>query len=104
MDEEAAAVVKRIFAMCAGGMGPSQIAKQLKKEHIYSPSMYAYTKFGTSHSGLNTERPYNWTGDMVADMLQNMVYLGHTVNLRYSTKSYKDKKTMRTPQIRVAHL
>ena len=38
-----------------------------------------------SHSGLNAERPYNWTGDMVADMLQNMVYLGHTVNLRYST-------------------
>ena len=98
VDEEAAAVVKRIFAMCAGGMGPSQIAKQLKKEHIYSPSMYAYTKFGISHSGLNTERPYNWTGDMVADMLQNMVYLGHTVNLRYSTKSYKDKKRCERPK------
>ncbi len=60
--------------------------------------MYAYTKFGTSHSGLNTERPYNWTGDMVADMLQNMVYLGHTVNLRYSTKSYKDKKRCERPK------
>ena len=96
--EEAAAVVKRIFAMCAGGMGPAQIAKQLKKECIYSPSMYAYTKFGTSHSGLNAERPYNWTGDMVADMLQNMVYLGHTVNLRYSTKSYKDKKRCERPK------
>ena len=98
VDEEAATVVKRIFAMCAGGMGPAQIAKQLKKECIYSPSMYAYTKFGTSHSGLNTERPYNWTGDMVADMLQNMVYLGHTVNLRYSTKSYKDKKKCERPK------
>lgn len=98
VDEEAAAVVKRIFAMCAGGMGPAQIAKQLKKECIYSPSMYAYTKFGTSHSGLNAERPYNWTGDMVADMLQNMVYLGHTVNLRYSTKSYKDKKKRERPK------
>lgn len=57
-----------------------------------------YTKFGTSHSGLNAERPYNWTGDMVADMLQNMVYLGHTVNLRYSTKSYKDKKRCERPK------
>ena len=55
-------------------------------------------KFGTSHSGLNTERPYNWTGDMVADMLQNMVYLGHTVNLRYSTKSYKNKKKRERPR------
>ena len=98
VDEEAASIVRRIFAMCAGGMGPAQIAKQLKKECIYSPSMYAYTKFGTSHSGLNAERPYNWTGDMVADMLQNMVYLGHTVNLRYSTKSYKDKKRCERPK------
>lgn len=98
VDEEAAAAVKRIFAMCAGGMEPPQIAKQLKKEHIYSPSMYTYTKFGTSHSGLNTERPYNWTGDMVADMLQNMICLGHTVSLRYSTKSYKDKKRCERPK------
>ena len=63
-----------------------------------SGSVAIYTKFGTSHSGLNAERPYNWTGDMVADMLQNMVYLGHTVNLRYSTKSYKDKKRCERPK------
>ena len=35
VDEEAA-VVKRIFAMCAGGIGLTQIAKQLKEERIYS--------------------------------------------------------------------
>ena len=23
-----------------------------------------YMKYGISHSGSNTERPYNWTGDM----------------------------------------
>lgn len=32
VDEEAAAVVRRIFALCAAGRGPSQIAKQLKAE------------------------------------------------------------------------
>ena len=32
VDEEAAAVVKRIFALCAAGNGPSRIAKILKKE------------------------------------------------------------------------
>ena len=31
-------------------------------------------------------------------MLQNMVYLGHTVNLRYSTKSYKYKKRCERPK------
>lgn len=98
VDEEAAQVVRRIFAMCASGLGPSQIARQLKEENVLSPSMYAYTKYGISHAGLNTERPYNWTSDMVADMLVNMVYLGHTVNMRYSTKSYKDKKKRERPK------
>ena len=98
VDEEAAQVVRRIFAMCASGLGPSQIARQLREEKILSPSMYAYTKYGISHSGLNTERPYNWTSDMVADILENMVYLGHTVNMRYSTKSYKDKKRQERPK------
>lgn len=98
MDGEAAQVVKRIFAMCASGLGPSQIARQLSEEKVLSPSMYAYTKYGISHSGLNTERPYNWTSDMISDMLMNMVYLGHTVNMRYSTKSYKDKKKRERPK------
>ena len=32
IDEEAAAVVKRIFALCAAGNGPSRIATILTKE------------------------------------------------------------------------
>ena len=32
VDEEAAAVVRRIFALCAAGQGPSQIARLLKRE------------------------------------------------------------------------
>ena len=42
VDEEAAAIVHRIFAMCAGGMGPSQIAWQLKSEQLLCPAVYAY--------------------------------------------------------------
>ena len=34
VDEEAASIVRRIFAMCAAGSGPSQIARILKKEQI----------------------------------------------------------------------
>ena len=92
VDEEAAAIVRRIFAMCAGGSGPSQIARILKKEQILTPTMYAYTKYGMTHTGLDTQRPYHWSGDTVADMLENEIYLGNTVNMKYSTKSYKDKR------------
>ncbi len=46
LDEESAAIVRRIFAMCAAGSGPSQIARKLKNEQIPCPAVYAYRKFG----------------------------------------------------------
>lgn len=92
VDEEAAAIVRRIFAMCASGNGPSQIARILKKEQVLTPTMYAYTKHNMTHTGLDTQRPYHWSGDTVADMLENEIYIGNTVNMKYSTKSYKDKR------------
>ncbi len=57
VDEEAAAIVRRIFAMCAVGSGPSQIARKLRDEQILCPTTYAYQKFGISHTSLNTEKP-----------------------------------------------
>ncbi len=92
IDEEAAAIVKRIFALCAAGNGPSQIARILKKEQVLTPTMYAYAKYGMTHTGLDTQRPYHWSGDTVADMLKNEIYIGNTLNHRFSTRSYKDKR------------
>ena len=98
VDEEAAAIVRRIFAMCASGSGPSQIARILKKEQILTPTMYAYTKYGITHVGLDTQRPYHWSGDTVADMLENEIYLGNTVNMKHSSRSYKDKRRVEHPR------
>ena len=98
VDEEAAAVVKRIFALCAAGNGPSQIARILKKEQVLTPTMYAYAKYGMTHTGLDTQRPYHWSGDTVADMLENEIYLGNTLNYRFSTRSYKDKRKIEHPR------
>lgn len=92
VDEEAAAIVRRIFAMCAGGSGPSQIARILKKEQILTPTMYAYTRYGITHTCLDTAHPYNWSDSAIANLLENEIYLGNTVNMKYSTKSYKDKR------------
>ena len=98
VDEEAAAIVRRIFAMCASGSGPSQIARILKKEQILTPTMYAYTRYGITHVGLDTQRPYHWSGDTVADMLENEIYLGNTVNMKHSSRSYKDKRRVEHPR------
>ena len=98
VDEEAAAVVKRIFALCAAGNGPSQIARILKKEQVLTPTMYAYAKYGMPHTGLDTQRPYHWSGNTVADMLENEIYIGNTLNYRLSTRSYKDKRKIEHPR------
>ena len=98
VDEEAAAVVRRIFAMCAAGNGPSQIARILKEERVLCPSYYTYQKYGQSHAELDVEHPYNWSDSAIANLLENEVYLGNTVNMKYSTKSYKDKRRLEHPR------
>ena len=98
VDEEAAAIVRRIFAMCASGSGPSQIARILKKEQILTPTMYAYTRFGMNHTCLDTAHPYNWSDSAIANLLENEIYLGNTVNMKHSSRSYKDKRRVEHPR------
>ena len=98
VDEAAAAVVRRIFALCAAGNGPSQIARLLRREQIPCPAMYAYERFGTKHMGLSLDKPYNWNSDTVASMLENELYIGNTINMKYSTKSYKDRRRLEHPR------
>ena len=98
VDEEAAAVVRRIFALCAAGNGPSQIARLLKSEQVLCPTMYAYERFGTKHMGLSLGKPYNWEKSTVAHMLENELYIGNTINMRFSSKSYKDKRKIEHPR------
>ena len=98
VDDEAAAIVRRIFAMCAGGSGPSQIARILKKEQILTPTMYAYTRYGITHTCLDTAHPYNWSDSAIANLLENEIYLGNTVNMKHSSRSYKDKRRVEHPR------
>lgn len=98
VDEEAAAIVRRIFAMCASGSGPSQIARILKKEQTLTPTMYAYTRYGITHTCLDTAHPYNWSDSAIANLLENEIYLGNTVNMKHSSRSYKDKRRVEHPR------
>ena len=98
VDEEAAAVVKRIFALCAAGNGPSRIATILTKEKVFCPSYYTYQKYGLTHSALDITKPYHWSDSAVANLLENEIYLGNTVNYRFSTRSYKDERKMEHPR------
>ena len=97
-DEEAAAVVKRIFSLCAEGKGPNQIARILTKDMVLNPTNYYYQKHGKSHKCLDTTSPYRWCSTSVTGILDNKTYLGHMAGLRSTTMSYKNKKLVRHPE------
>ena len=95
---ETVPVVKRKFQMCAEGIGPTQIARTLENDKIYTPTMYEYKRTGTRLTGLNEELPYAWSGRTVADILENIIYLGHTLNLKTENISYKDHRKRIRPK------
>lgn len=96
-DEDTAWVVRRIFALCVAGSGPMQIGKQLEHEQIPNPSNHYYRKYGKETTGLDLSRPYRWSSTTVASILEDETYLGHTVNLKSTTISYKNKKKIDRP-------
>ena len=97
-DEDAAPIVQRIFSLCVGGKGPTQIAKQLKSEQVFTPGYYYYSKTGVLFTNVDVTRPYDWNSRSVADILEDEVYLGHTISLKYTTVSYKNKKRIKRPE------
>lgn len=79
-------VVKRIFAMAAGGAKPADIARTLNAEGIPSPAVYRCI----THGGCGAGRQ-EWTGSTVGKMLRNIVYIGHTAQGKTEKVSFKSR-------------
>ena len=92
VDEEAAAVVKRIFDLCVAGKGPMQIAKILKADKVLTTRAYYAEQKGKSLP----DNPYSWNESTVVAVLERMDYCGHTVNFKSYSKSHKLKKRIPT--------
>ena len=97
-DEETAPIVRQIFDLCAAGKGPNQIARILTREQVLNPTNQYYQATGTACTNLDTTRPYTWSGKTVAKILENKVYIGHTLNMKKTTLSYKNKKQIQKPE------
>ena len=99
IDEEAAAVVRRIFRLTIEGKGPYDIARILYDDKVETPAVY----FGKQNKGIWKSKeefpnPYNWSGYIVAQILSKPEYMGHTVNFRSHKQSYKDRTAIKIPQ------
>ncbi len=99
VDEEAAAVVRRIFRLAVEGHGPYEISKMLTAEKVECPAYYlARNGWGPRKNTTDMSRPYDWYGNTVSTMLTKPEYMGHTVNFRTSKKSYRDKRVKNDPE------
>jgi len=92
IDEESAAVVRRIFNMYANGIGAKGIAMALTSEGIRNPTTYK-SKSGILKKPRPTGTTTYWNASTVTGILDAQEYLGHTVNFKTYSKSYKDKKS-----------
>lgn len=88
IDEPAAEIIRKIFKLCMGGMGPQQIAKQLETEKVLTPTAYLYPLFGE----LGDRDPYHWDHNTVGKILERQEYVGNTVNFKTASKDYRTKK------------
>lgn len=91
IDEPAAEVVRKIYALCLAGRGPLQIAKQLEKENILVPSAY-YESVGRTHAQKVPNDYCKWDQKTVVGILENRQYTGCAVNFKSTTVSYKVHK------------
>lgn len=90
VDEEAAEVVKRIFALCVDGKGPMQIAKALTADKVLTVKAYYAKRDGKPMP----DNLYRWDYKSVAVILERPEYTGCTVNFKTYSKSHKLKKRL----------
>lgn len=79
------------------GRGPSQIAEQLEREKILTPTAYK-TKQGVKTPHTEPENPYRWHESTIVNILERKEYIGATVNFKTYTNSIWDKKQRENPE------
>ena len=90
VDEEAAEVVKRIFALCIAGKGPMQIAKVLTADKVLTVKAYYAKRDGKAMP----DNLYRWDYKSISGILERPEYTGCTVNFKTYSKSHKLKKRL----------
>ena len=90
VDEEAAEVVGRIFALCVDGKGPMQIAKLLTADKILTVKAH----YAKQNGKALPDKPYQWANETISGILERPEYTGCTVNFKTYSKSHKLKKRL----------
>lgn len=95
VDEPAVSVVRRIFKMRSQGISPRHIADTLNEEKIPIPSDYYYARLGKPNPRRTS---HLWCTERITTICKNPTYLGHLVQMRTTTVSYKNHKVVKRPE------
>jgi len=101
VDEPSAEIVREIFALYLAGNSLWGIAKILNERGI-DPPVVRKAQLGLNPNGGYSIRKYElkrkWEHTAISDILSRMDYLGHTVSMKMTHRSYKDKRVIDKPQ------
>jgi site-specific DNA recombinase len=97
IDENGAEIVREIFNLCVKGYGPTQIARILTERGIDTPVIYCH-KYGLPTALKIRQDSEIWGTQSIVHILEDMSYLGHTVNFKSHKKSYKSKRRIENPK------
>lgn len=93
IDEEEAAIVRRIFQMTAEGVSSHKIAQIFNAEGVKTPIEYKMER------GIVMMKPkgghFEWSGSTICQMLRNATYAGDFVYNKYETPEVSGKARLR---------
>ena len=97
VDEEAAAIVKRIYELTIGGMSNGKIADLLNKEGVPSPTEHKRMQGENFKCHFQRKRKALWSPLVIRRILQNRVYLGvmeqgKTYSINYKVKTRRNRE------------
>ena len=95
IDEGAAPIIRRIFAMRRQGLGYRGIAALLNEEKRLPPRDYYYQQLGKENPRKTT---HTWSDIVVREILRNEVYIGNVVQFKTGVISFKNHKIIDKPE------
>ena len=90
IDEEAAAVVRKVFTLFSQGYGKTAIARILNDRGIPNPTEYKRLH-GLRYQQPKMKNSTLWKYFAISNMLTNQMYIGNMVQGKYGSVSYKTK-------------
>ena len=90
--------VKMMYRMAIEGCSCGEIATKMRSMNLPIPKADNYIRNGLEKCASYPKYPYYWLKATVKSILLNPVYTGRTVALRYTNKSYKNKKRIERPE------